>query len=74
MRVTLTRIVVDHLRAGRTADEAARLAMAELTERVGGDAGVICVDRLGRIGVARSSEMMPHARATLSEPDPVSAL
>ena len=74
MRVTLTRIVVDQLRAGRTAKEAAELAIAELSERVGGDAGVICVDRLGRVGVARSSEMMPHASATLAEPEPQSGL
>ena len=74
MRVTLTRIVVDQMRAGRTAGEAARLGIDELVERVGGDAGVICVDRFGRIGAARSSEMMPHAWATLSEPDPTSEL
>jgi beta-aspartyl-peptidase (threonine type) len=74
IRVTLTRVVVDHLRAGRTAAEAAALGIAELTERVGGDAGVICVDRLGRIGVARSSAMLPHAHATLADPDPSSGL
>lgn len=74
MRVTLTRVVVDHIRAGRSAQEAADLGIAELVERVGGDAGVICVDRAGRIGVARSSEMLPHARATLSEREPQSSL
>src|SRR5262249_4324633 len=61
IRVTLTRVVVDHIRGGRSAQEAADLGIAELVERVGGDAGVICVDRAGRIGVARSSEMLPHA-------------
>jgi len=74
MRVTLTRVVVDHIRAGCSAQEAADLGIAELVERVGGDAGVICVDRTGRIGVARSSEMLPHARATLAEPEPRSSL
>ena len=74
MRVTLTRVVVDQLRAGRTAREAAEAGIAELTERIGGDAGVICVDRLGKIGVARSSAMMPHAHASLAAPDPTSAL
>src|SRR5262245_11554480 len=67
MRVTLTRVLVDHLRAGRPAEVAARLAIDELVERVGGDAGVICVDRNGAIGTARSSEMMPTARASLAE-------
>jgi len=74
IRVTLTRVVVDHMRAGRSAQEAADLGMAELVERVGGDAGVICVDRAGRIGMARSSEMLPHARATVTEPEPKSSL
>ena len=74
IRVTLTRVVVDHIRAGRSAQEAAGLGIAELVERVAGDAGVICVDRAGRIGVARSSEMLPHARATLAEPEPQSSL
>jgi beta-aspartyl-peptidase (threonine type) len=70
IRVTLTRVLVDHLRAGRPAPEAARLAIAELVERVGGDAGVICVDGSGGIGIARSSEMLPTAHATLAEPEP----
>jgi beta-aspartyl-peptidase (threonine type) len=74
LRVTLTRVVVDLLRAGRSAREAAEGGIAELTERVGGDAGVICIDRTGEIGVARSSEMMPHAIATLAAPQATSAL
>src|SRR5262249_3311411 len=65
IRVSLTRGLVDHLRAGRPAAEAAQLAIDELVERVGGDAGVICVDRLGAIATARSSEMMPTARCSL---------
>jgi beta-aspartyl-peptidase (threonine type) len=74
IRVSLTRVLIDHLRAGRSAAEAAQLAIDELVERVGGDAGVICVDRLGTIATARSSEMMPTARCTLAEPEPVPGL
>ncbi len=74
IRVTLTRVLVDHLRAGRPAQVAAQLAIDELVERVGGDAGVICVDRLGAIASAHSSEMMPSARASLAAPDPVARI
>jgi beta-aspartyl-peptidase (threonine type) len=73
LRVTLGRAVVDEMRAGHAAQDAAARAVAAMLARVGPEAGVICVDRLGRVGVARSSESLPHARASLAEPDPVAA-
>jgi beta-aspartyl-peptidase (threonine type) len=43
IRMTLTRVLVDHLRAGRPA--AAQVPIDEPVARVAGDAGVLCVDR-----------------------------
>lgn len=64
IRVTATRFCVDVMRAGRTAPEAARAAIAELESRVGALGGIICCDREGRIGIAHNTESMPHAWAS----------
>jgi len=74
MRVTLARLAADLMRGGKSAAEAAALAIAELALRVGGDAGIICVDPAGRIGAARSSKTMPHAWASVASPEPEAAL
>jgi L-asparaginase / beta-aspartyl-peptidase len=74
IRVTLTRQVVDALAAGVPAEAAARRALADLAERVGGEAGVICVDAAGRVGAARTTAAMPHAHATLERPEPVTGV
>ncbi len=71
MRVTMTRFCVDLMRRGASAAEAAAEAVRELFERTGSDAGIICIDARGGIGVARNTETMPVARASLAAPDPV---
>lgn len=59
LRVALTRRVVEAM-AERPAAEACRLVMAEL-EGSGVEAGVIGVDRLGRVGVAFNTPAMAWA-------------
>ena len=71
IRLTTTRVLVDHLRRGLSADEAAGAVVEECDRRLPSDLGVICVDRHGRFGWARNSGTMPTARATLDAPDPL---
>lgn len=61
IRVTLTRQLVDRLRAGAGAEEAAWAAIDDLAARVRGEGGVICVDARGAVGIAHNSPRMPHA-------------
>jgi beta-aspartyl-peptidase (threonine type) len=70
IRVTLTRAVVDRLRAGMRAQDAARAGIEDLTARVRGEGGVICVDARGEIGIAHSTARMPWASASLAAPEP----
>lgn len=61
IRVVLARSIASELAAGVHPEEVARRALAELEARTGGRAGVIVVDRAGRIGVLRTTLHMPHA-------------
>jgi beta-aspartyl-peptidase (threonine type) len=61
LRTTLSRVVIDRLREGAPAAEAARAAIRELAERTGSQAGAIVVDLLGDIGFAHNSTHMPWA-------------
>jgi len=61
IRVTLTRMLVERLVVGATAADAARAAIDDLVRRTGGSAGVICVDRAGRLGATHASETMACA-------------
>ncbi len=63
LRAQLTRRVCDHLAAGKTAGQAAALAIAEL-ETIHGEAGVIVVDAAGRLGIAFNTERMSRAWVT----------
>jgi beta-aspartyl-peptidase (threonine type) len=62
VRVTLSRFVVDRLRAGLAADAAAWAAVDELAARVRGTGGVILVDARGCIGLAHNTPSMSWAR------------
>jgi beta-aspartyl-peptidase (threonine type) len=62
LRVTLTRFVVDRIRAGQNADTAAQAGIDELARRVRGTGGVICIDRAGRIGLAHNTTSMSWAK------------
>jgi beta-aspartyl-peptidase (threonine type) len=57
LRVVLSKHAVDRMRAGDDASAAARSAVAAL-DRVGGQAGIILVDRAGRIGWAFNTARM----------------
>jgi len=60
-RVTLARRAVDHLEMGRTASDAADLAMEEFADLTGSTAGVIVADNKGGTGEAFNSEAMQTA-------------
>jgi beta-aspartyl-peptidase (threonine type) len=63
LRVGLARLATDLARAGVSAEEAARGAIAAMGARVGGTGGLIVVDRLGRLGLARNTPTMTWAGA-----------
>ena len=60
-RVTRARRAVDHLEMGRTASDAADLAMEEFADLTGSTAGVIVADNKGGTGEAFNSEAMQTA-------------
>jgi beta-aspartyl-peptidase (threonine type) len=64
LKVTLSKEACDRLARGATAAEAARGAISVITERFGPDsAGLIVVDRAGRIGAAFDTRGMGRAFA-----------
>jgi beta-aspartyl-peptidase (threonine type) len=63
LRVCLAKTAVEWMRAGVSAEEAARRAVVHLG-RVDGRGGIILVDREGRLGLARSTGTMTWAAAT----------
>ena len=65
MRVTMSRVCVDAMRAGNTAARAAWIAVDELGQTTGDAAGIICVDRGGRVGAALSTATMSFAAGRL---------
>lgn len=63
IRLGVARLSVDAMRSGATAVEAARHALGRLRERLDATAGLITVDRQGRLGLARTTETMSWAAA-----------
>lgn len=61
MRVGLALRAIAYLEGGHSADEAARSAVDLLRDRVQGHAGLIVLDREGRVGVAHSTRNIAHA-------------
>ncbi len=61
IRVTMTRACVDAMRAGGSANTAAWASVHELARRVGGEGGIICCDRDGRVAAAHNSPSMAWA-------------
>lgn len=57
----LARAAVDGVRAGRHPAAVAAAVLRALAERPRGEAGLILVDRFGRVGVAHRAAHMPHA-------------
>jgi beta-aspartyl-peptidase (threonine type) len=61
IRALMTHFAVERLRAGDSAEAAARAAVAELVARTGGTGGIILVDAAGRIGHFTATARMPWA-------------
>ncbi len=66
MRVVLCKTATDAMAGGLTAQEAADRALAVLRERVGGQAGLIVLDRDGGVGFAHTT---PHMVVAWRLPD-----
>jgi beta-aspartyl-peptidase (threonine type) len=64
--VVLVKSAIDALRSGTLPELAARAGIETLGARVGGMGGLILVDRLGRLGLARSTASMSWAAQGLS--------
>jgi len=71
MKITITRYCVDCRRGGASPQEAARLAVAEADDRVGGDAGIIVAGADGRLGAAHNTTEMPFAAGIVVNGTPV---
>ncbi len=69
LRVTMSRFCADAMRGGMSAQGAAREAVRELGDRVGGRGGIICVDRNGRVGAAHNSRRMAYGAGLLGDRD-----
>lgn len=64
MRVGLALRAIHAMEAGASAPEAAAQAVTLLRERVDGKAGLIVLDRAGRIGIAHTTLCLAHAYRT----------
>ena len=69
--VVLAKTAIDHLAGDRHPDEAARLAIATLVERVEGEAGCILLNCQGQVGWAYNSPDMAVAYITSEMDQPV---
>jgi beta-aspartyl-peptidase (threonine type) len=63
MRFGLAQVATALLRDGRDPQWAAAYAVKTLTRRLGGEAGIILIDRFGRLGVAHNTLHMAAAHA-----------
>jgi isoaspartyl peptidase/L-asparaginase-like protein (Ntn-hydrolase superfamily) len=70
----MAKVAVDHLRAGATAQEAARLAVRTLGERAKALGGIIVVSPKGDLGVSFNTERMSRAYVDPSLTGPVAAI
>jgi beta-aspartyl-peptidase (threonine type) len=64
VRLLLARRAAELVAQGYVADEAARAALAFLSEQATGKGGLIIVDHLGRVGFAWNTSSMAHAFIT----------
>jgi beta-aspartyl-peptidase (threonine type) len=69
LKVALAKAAADFLRAGRSAAEAAAAAVAELSARTHGEAGLIVVSPAGEVGFAFNTRRMSRASADAAHPD-----
>lgn len=64
MKLMMARTVLDHLKAGKSAHEAANAAVSDLESRIAGRGGVICIDAHGNVGHAHNTEHLAVAWST----------
>lgn len=69
MRLCLAKCAIDWMRAGRSAEEAAREAIHLLGSRTQAAGGIILVDLQGRLGWARNTRTMSWGAAAAEWPD-----
>jgi L-asparaginase / beta-aspartyl-peptidase len=74
LKASLAKTAVELLRAGRSAQDAATQAIAELGLRTDGEAGLILVTPKGDTGVAFNTVRMSRAVWTAGMPEPVAAI
>ncbi|MHB8420323.1 MAG: isoaspartyl peptidase/L-asparaginase family protein [Myxococcales bacterium] len=74
LKVTLAKSAIERLRGGATATAAAEAALAELSRRTSGEAGLILVDRRGGVGFAFNTGRMSRAWADAEHPEPQAAI
>ena len=61
MKILISKQVCDYVATGLSAQAACEAAIKLLTERTGGEGGLIALDAAGRVGVAFNTAAMPHA-------------
>jgi len=61
IRIVMAKTALDLLKDGADPQTAANQAIALLAQKIGGTAGLIMIDRRGKIGYARNTERMPVA-------------
>ena len=66
MKIVLAKTANDFVAAGKSPQAAAEEAIALLTKRTGGRAGLIILDRQGQPGFAFSTQDMAYAYRTKS--------
>ena len=71
LRTCLGKMGVDEMKNGVDPESAARRAIEHLSNRVGSSGGIILVDPLGRIGLARSTPSMAWGACWEGAPDAV---
>jgi beta-aspartyl-peptidase (threonine type) len=64
MKVVISKATCDLIAKGMSAQEAANAAIALLAERTTGHGGLIVLDRMGRVGIARNTPYLAHAYIT----------
>ena len=74
LKVSLAKTAVDLMRAGHPPTAAAESALAELSRRTGGEAGLIVVNAAGDLGVAFNTRRMSRASCSPDRREPEAAI
>ncbi len=61
IRITMARYCIFMIEQGKSAQEAAEMAVKELDEKTGSSGGIVCVDKEYNIGFAKNTDFMPVA-------------